>query len=460
MLVATVMALAFAYSLMRMPIQVSDSLDDVIDAQRSSSVAASFVGAIGPPWIRPLRLAQVKALFDLAAGRHYWLAYRGWHAVLLAAALLLFVRALDVRTWPQSAAAVFALTVLTGLHTFRGLVREAYPINHFLEIAVLCLVALNLSRARGGWWVDVGAAVTFMAASLTLESGLLVWVILVAAWVCGMRGVSRRGVLIVTGLAGLYMLVRVILVPLSAPDLTERSSGYLLSVLEPEQLQQRFGDNPIEFYVYNVMASIGSILFGEPTGGVFEGVRAWRLGDAPPRLVVAIVSSVITTAVIGWVVVLRLRARPRPPLSSHDQLLVLCGVVLLANAAMAFAYAKDEIISVAGVFYAYAAFVAAHAALARAGQPRPRVALCLILSMMAPVWAFRSLGVHHMMRLQAFKERNDWVRFQPEGIRHEWVEPDASRAEALVRQLRRDAVEMRLVNPTLLPRWRDRWWGE
>ena len=47
----------------------------------------------------------------------------------------------------------FALTVLTGLHTFLGFLREAFPINHFLEIAVLALVALNLTLSRGGWWV-------------------------------------------------------------------------------------------------------------------------------------------------------------------------------------------------------------------------------------------------------------------------------------------------------------------
>ena len=152
-LVAIVVAGAFSYDLMRVPVQASDSLGEILNAQQSPSVIASFAGSFGDTaYLRPLRIAQIKALFDLAHG-HYWLVYRGFHALLLIAAVLLFVRALDVRTWTDVAAAVFALTVLTGLHTFRGTVREAFPINHFLEIVVLCLLAVNLARSRGGLWV-------------------------------------------------------------------------------------------------------------------------------------------------------------------------------------------------------------------------------------------------------------------------------------------------------------------
>src|SRR6266540_901629 len=167
-----------------MPVQVSDSLVEILDAQRSPSVYATFMAnAQGAAYLRPLRLAIIKALFDVAGG-HYWLVYRGFHALLMIAAIMLFVRALRVRTWTDFAAAVFALTVLTGLHTFRGTVREAYPVNHFLEIVLLCLIALNLAQSRGGWWIDAAASVTLAAASLILESGLLVWVVAGAAF-CG-----------------------------------------------------------------------------------------------------------------------------------------------------------------------------------------------------------------------------------------------------------------------------------
>src|SRR5262249_1060107 len=163
-------------------------------AQASASVAASFNDALGTTaYLRPLRIAQIKALFDLAQG-HYWLAYRGFHALLIVLLGMLFVRALPLETNVDAAAAIVALTVLIGLPTVLGFLRQAFPVNHFLEIAVFTLVALNLSLSRGGWWVDVLAGITFVCAALTLESGVLVWVVIAAAWLCGFRGVSTRGV--------------------------------------------------------------------------------------------------------------------------------------------------------------------------------------------------------------------------------------------------------------------------
>ena len=479
-LVATVISLSFSYDLLRMPIQVSDSLVELLAVQKSPSVYATFVENIGAgAYLRPLRLAQVKALFDLADG-HYWLAYRGFHAALLAIAVLLFVRVLDVRTWFDFAAGVFALTVLTGHHTFRGTVREAFPINHFLEIVIFCLIALDLARSRGGWVIDAVAAAVFVMASLTLESGLLVWVVVVTAWACGMRGISTRGAVVVTALLIAYMGVRFLYLSQGTPGLEERSAGFLLHTLEPDELQRRFGANPVWFYAYNVAASVMSVLFAEPQSGVFKTVRAWQAGDVPPRLYVATISSAITTMIIFWVAARRLltgaakrslsatrfpgglRRRFAAILSTNDQLLVVFGSVLAANSILSYAYTKDEIVSVAGAFYAFAAFAAARYSIEYLRQPLPRVrrvAVCLLLFTAAMMWAFRSAGVHHMLRVEAFKHRNNWAR----PVEARYVAPGSS-AEGpdtmLIRQLRYDALEMRVPNPQLLPRWNDRWWGE
>ncbi len=478
---AGIFALWFSYDLMRIPVQVSDSLVELLDVQHSPSLSATFVAtAQRSAYLRPLRLVQIKMLFDWADG-HYWLVYRGFHALLLTAALLLFTRALRVQTWTDFTAAVFALTVLTGLHTFRGTVREAFPINHFLEIVVFCLIALNLARARGRWWVDVAAAATFVVASLTLESGLLVWVVVVAAWACGMRGISRRAVVAMTLLLGAYFWVRFFYLSVGAPGLEERSSGFLFRMLEPGEIRERFGAEPTWFYVYNVATSMLSVLFSDPDGGVFEIGRAWLQGNVPPRLYVAVVSSVMTTGLIVWVVAARVRGRAPKTSAASDQLFIIFAAVLIANSALSYAYTKHEIISVAGVFYALAAFAAARHSMeylrrdgpqGRADQPalagrvarRPdtaavRIALCLMLAMMAGVWAFRSAGVHHMLQVQGFKVRNDWVSLQPDSLAHLGYPSDA-RARALAAQLRREALAMRTANPYVLPRWADRWWGE
>jgi hypothetical protein len=405
--------------------------------------------------------AEVKALFDLANG-HYWLVYRGFHAVLACAALALFVRALRVRTWDDFAAAIFALTVFTGLHTFRGVVREAFPVSHFLQVAVFCLLALNLARSRGGWRIDVAAALTFIIASLTLESGLLVWVVIATAWACGMRGVSRGGLVALTVLLGGYFLARFWLLSVGTPGFNERSSGFLLQMLEPEDIQQRFGANPAVFYAYNVATSFLSVLFSEPDGGVFEGVRAWMDGDASPRVYLAVVSSCLATGLIAWVVAARVRRGRRSMQEESSQLLVVSLTVVIANAAMSYVYTKHEIMSVAGCFYAVAAFVAGRHALdwlRRDGPAVARIAVVIVLASSAALWAFRSIGVYHMLRVEAFKVRNDWARM-PAEMPVDDGSPAARQAAALYRQLRQDAVAMPVSNPYLVPRWVDRWWGE
>ena len=241
---ALLLAMAIAFGLLRVPIQVSDSLAEILEAQSSPSAAASFADTFqGVAYLRPLRIAQIKALFDLADG-NYRPVYRGFHALLLVSLLVLFSSCLRVKDALDFAAAAFALVVLCGLHTFLGFVREAFPINHFLEIAVLCVAALRIAQSRGGWLADVGGALLLIAGALTLESGLLVWVVIAAAWLTGLRGISTRGLVLSTGVCVAYFGLRFLYLDVGVPLLAERSSGFLLERLEPEELESRFGAAP------------------------------------------------------------------------------------------------------------------------------------------------------------------------------------------------------------------------
>ena len=209
------------------------------------------------------------------------------------------------------------------------------------------------------------------------------------------------------------------------------------------------------------MTSFLSVPFADPSDGVFQLVGSRLEGYVPPRLYVAVVSSTITTALIGWAVIRRFR---RPTSALHDadrQLLVMAGVVLIANSVISFAYTKHEILSVAGAFYAFAAFVTArcvidswHASTRLAGA-----AALMVLAMVATTWTFRTAGVHHMLRVQAFQVRVDWARLSPDLMR-DTGSLEGRVAAALVRHLRRDALEAPVTNRYLLPRWADRWLGE
>lgn len=457
---ASLIAVAVAADLLWMPVQVSDSLGEILDAQRSPSVGASFVNSLhATAYLRPMRIAQIKALFDLAGGEHYWLVYRGFHAVLLVAAVILFTAALRVKTSVDFAASAFALCVLLGLRTFRGTVQEAFPINHFLEMVVFCLITVNLARSRGSWWSDVGAAVTFVVAALTLESGLLVWVVALTAWAVGWRGISARGMAALTLLAAGYMYLRFVHLATGVPDLTERSSGFLFAMLEPEELQQRFGAAPAWFYAYNVASSALSVLFSEPSGGIFKATHAWLYDELLPRLTLPVATSVATTALLVWAMAHSWRRRA---FDDTMRFVVLFGVVVAANSMLSYAYTKDEIMSVAGAFYALAAFAGVRLALEQLDRMPAATAVIFMLAItvLATGWSVRAAGVHYLLRTQAFKHQNDWVHVPGDWRREErW--PDDPAAQSLIRQLHDRAVGFELPNTRLGDsQWFSRTWED
>jgi hypothetical protein len=464
---AAVLAAAIAYDLWRMPVQVSDSLQEILDAQASPSIAASFGNAIGTTsYLRPLRIAQIKALFDLANGQYYRLVYRGFHALLIVLLIWLFVRALPIESPLDGAAAAVALTVLIGLHTFLGFLREAFPINHFLEVAVLVLLALNLTLSNGGlpragsrgWLIDLLAGLTFVFAALTLESGVLIWVVIATAWILGLRGVSTRGLVFVTALLAGYFVLRFWYLETGLPSLTERTSGFFLERLEPSEIKQRFGDRRLVFYAYNVVASILSVLFSEPRDGLFVATRAWRGGDVHPQAYLTVLSSVAMTLTMVWAAVHRWRGSA---LGRSGHLVVIAAAILVANAVLSFSYTKDDIIAVAGVFYAFAAFAAVRAALeyAQAGGLVRGSLVSVMLLALASAWAMRSSGVHHVMSEHAFRSRNDWaelpMRWQQEG---RW--PKEPQPLALIDRLRDQALQAEVPNTQMLPEWRSQWYGD
>jgi hypothetical protein len=455
---AAVLAAAIAYDLWRTPVQVSDSLSEILASEGFASTSAAFTAAVGTTaYLRPLRIAQIKALYDLGRPDRLHLVFRGFHVLLMLGLVAAFVAALKVETVDDASAAAFALLVLTGLHTFLSFVREAFPINHFLEIALLALVALNLSVSRGGWWVDLLAALVFAFAALTLESGLLVWVVIAAAWVSGCRGVSGRGLALVTVLLAAYLGVRFFYLDTGVPSLAERSSGFLLERLDPPDLQKRFGDSPRLFWAYNVVASWVSVFLSEPREGVFELVRGWREGEVHPRLFLWVVTSVATTVLMA---VAALAWGRRPSQWTHaGRLAFVAMAVIAANAVLSFAYTKDDIITVAGVFYAFAAYAAVRGLLTRAATWRPRTAAALaaFLFVIGAGWAMRSLGVHHVVVTQAFNTRNDWA-LVPITRRSSW--PDDSARIEVIEHLRQDALRADVPNTQTMGAWQDLWWGD
>lgn len=450
---SAIVAASVCASLLSIPIQTTDSLISLLDAQSTPSVARAIGSSLGSAgYLRPLRIGQIQGLFELSHG-HYFLAFKGFHVALVIACVALFVVAARIRSRTDCLVLSFALTVLMGMHTFLGTVWEAYPINHFLEIVVLCLMTFVLTQSKGGWWADLLAASAFVVGSLTLESGLLVWVVIVAAWMLGMRGVSTKAVVAVTVLLAGYLGLRFGYVATGLPSLMERSTGFGLSKLDPADLVARFGQRPYILYAYNVACSFLSVPFSQPRAGVWTLPAEMAMGRPSPATVINIVCSTITTLVIVWFAVKRSRAWRQRRFEADDRIVLVGMAVLIANAVLSYGYTKDEIMSPAGAFYALAAYAAVRRFIDSSGPCVARgawaVALTMVMGIASVGWSVRAVGLHYQMHQMAMNVRNEWVHVDERLVRQN-AAPVSDAGRRLVKELRTDAIEQAVANPYFL----------
>jgi hypothetical protein len=440
---AGIAALTLSLSLLRIPVQVTDSLLPLLDAQAQPTVGAIFVAHLSQRgYFRPLRLAQVKLLFD-ASGGEYFRTFRGFHVGLVLAVFAAFTVVVAPRRRTDLGPFAFGLLVLMGLPAFAWTVLEAYPINHFLEVTLACLLACALAQGRPRWWADAAACLLFAATALTLESGLLVWVVFVAAWAVGLRGVSGRGVVALTVLLGAYLIARLVVFDVGTPGLDERSSGFWLERLDPDELTRRFGAWPYAYYAYNVASSLLSVLASEPKDGVWWIPAALMRDGAVNRgTLVNVASSVLTSGFIAWWGLRTWKAWQggAPGRDARIGVVALC--LLGANAIFSYGYTKDVIMSAGAAFYAVLAVFAARelrAAATRDGGRAAVVAAVLVATLLVPVWMVRVARLHHEMHKIALIDRREWSEVDAWLVRQESV-PDTAEGRALVQALRDDAL--------------------
>jgi hypothetical protein len=444
-------AAILGYFLVRIPIQINDSFTTLLalDQPFVTLMRDQFLQA---GYLRPGMWAELKLVYDLSAG-HYFYWFRLTQAAQALAILLLFVRVLRPQSATGAAAVPVALTMLIGSHTFAWTVREAFPINTFLTIVACGAAAVNLSFARHRWWIDALAALLFVISALTVESGLLIAVIFVGGYLVGLRGVSRRGISAVCALTAGYFVLRFVILNVGVPGLVERDSGLGFVRYTPTELSERFGSNPLPFYVYNVIVSTLSVLFAEPRDGVFRLTRSLISGKVEWPLLIATTASTLTTILLIWYAWLRRRMWLRREFTRDDQIVLLFVLVLAANATISYAYTKDVILSPAGFFFAAAGFVAVRTFLEqlRSGGLRPVVG-AIVLFVMASAWAVRAVGLHAGLDQQAGKVREQWAYVD------DWLARVTSgdlspKTAAVKQQLQDDAVRNHPPRPRIQERW-------
>lgn len=425
------------------PVQLSDSFTEFTGIQGRSwweIVSAEFYNGT---YFRPLRRGLIKVVYDLSGG-HYYAAFRSFQALELILLLVLVVRMLRVTDRNGLLALPLGLAMLLGGHTFAGAILEALPINHFLTILICCAAAVNLTQARDGTLVDVAAVAVLVGAMLTIESGLLVWVIFVAAYLVGARGVSRRAMAVLAACVAVYFVGRFVLIGGTVPGLDERSAGFGFSVLAPDELADRFGTNPLPFYLYNVLSAISCVLFAEPRGGVWAFTRDLTSGVPEPWQVINVVTTTATTLLIGRYAATRANRWRAWQFDEADRVVVMFLVILPANALFAAAYEKDVIMSPAGLFYAAAAYVVVRELLkvhVQTGDAAARLAVAPALVLVVSIgWTLKYVGIHDSLRVRASSVRDEWAYYD-DWAREQRTDTQLTPAqEAIRRQLLADAV--------------------
>ena len=450
---ALLVGCALGHFLLGIPVQFTDSFGNMLklSATWTDLLQGEFTQR---GYLRPFLWAGLKLVFD-ASGGDYFTWFRGVHVVQVLALVLLFVALVRPRTLLDAAVLPFGLAVLFGMHTFAGTIREAFPINTFMTVLIFCFGAAMLALMSHRWWNDVLAMLLFVTAALTVETGLLVWVICVGATLVGARGISRAGVLGLVALLAAYFYVRFALLGVGSPGLVERSSGFGFSVLDPEALVARFGANPFWFYLYNVVTSAVSVLVSEPTAGVFRVTSAVARGDGDLSMLLNLIATTSVTLAIGVFAWRRRHAWLSRRFERDDQLVALFGMVLIANAVISYPYTKDVIMSPAGAFFAVAGFVAVRNILV--WLPRsvpPRVAMSAVVgtALVSGTWAVRIVGTHLNLRTAAHVERNEWV-YAEGSMAAEGIALNAAEM-GLLRRLHDEAVFMHPPPPPLDPPFR------
>jgi hypothetical protein len=432
------------------PLQLSDMLANLLLVQRSSW--SEFLANLAQLKPRSGLWATLKFFFDMAHG-HYFFVFKALHVAMVLASLLLAVRLMQVKTPIDFTAAAIAVYMTVGMHTFLGLINEGFPINNHLTPVLGALIAANLAYSRGGIVVDIAAVACFVLVAMTVETGFLIPVILVVAYLLGWRGVSRPAL----GIIGLLLFILLVARTAQfgeAGALINTGSGFGFSHHEASELRMMFSGKMYVFFLYNVFCALLSVILSEPQGGAWVFVRDLLAGDLLFYQIAEVASSALLAALIVLYAFRRWRAWAACDLDHGDRLVLVAFPILAANAAISFAYSKNVILGTAGVFWALAGFAAIRAALSFAAgpsvQPMRAILATIIVASISYGFVVRTVSAHVRLHSAALTTQVDWVESLE---RQPGYQPESAEERALIQQLKAGVLTMPVPPKEILPRW-------
>jgi hypothetical protein len=452
---AAVLSASIAYVLFHTPFEVGDTLNTLlrVDATSLTNIFRSDLLTTG--FVRPMTVVTSKTIFETARTLHAdpFLMYRAMHAACVTVILVGVVALLEITSLDTFAVGVIALAAVIGVAAFRQSIAET-ELNMKLIMATSCVCALLLTARRRRWWTDPAAVALAAYAMFANELGLLVAVILLAGFIVGFRNVSRVALSIVVALLASYIYLRFFRLDAGLPELVERSSGYGFSIRSPQELNAIFGTRRLPFYAYNIVSSASSVLFAEPSNGVFLLIQGLMTHKATSGMIAATIASTAATITILIYIVRRFRAWLTGNLTHDDRLLMVSLTLLAANAVISFPYLKDVTMVPATTLYAVALFVALKDLVGGVELQRivPAVGVAVLVAALSVGWTLRGLSFYANMRVQAYKSQNDWVSLD-DLISRGQIEMNGESQRGFVDRLRAQMIDMPVPKVYLDARW-------
>jgi hypothetical protein len=324
--------------------------------------------------------------------------------ILEFALILLALAALFHATgWPRVVASTIALSVAVGLHTSQILFLFV-PLNAYAGSLLLVLTVALLAltpRARRFEWVILPLT---LVALLWLEIGVFIVPLVAVAWVMKAPGTTWRSAAAAGGGLAIYLIARLGFSPGGVP-LDSPETGLGFSTISADDSYALFANARWLFWLYNVGATLLTVLASEPRAGRFQFVEALIRGHVPLWMWLHVMSSLVTTMLVA-VALLGIRRRPH-----RDHLIAAFGVVLvIGGSVLGFLYTRDRIGLPVGFGYAMLVYVALSALLERRTPKRQTVAIGVLVAALGVCWQIRTGERYVALRDTAWEYHLEWAR--------------------------------------------------
>jgi hypothetical protein len=455
---ALTVALVLCYFLVKMPLQVSDDVTNLMSSQTRSvgDIIEAELGA-GATYFRPMLTLTLNAAFEAGhAWGSYFAAAKAIQVLQVVLLLWLFARLLRVESAGDFAAAAVAIIAAVGIHTFFYTIHELYPVNTYMTILVCCLAMLVLCDGTPAWWRDVTAVLLFAFMIFTVETGVLLWVIALAGFAVGFRGVSLRAVGAMTGGVLLFVVIKFVWLSGELPGLDQRSASFGFRSYSPQELAAEFSDRRAVFYGANIISSVITVFTAEPRASLWRFTRALVDGGTlTAAMVLNVLTSTASSLLLVWFARTRWSNWRRWTFERGDRFVVVCLAVAIVNACVSYPYTKDAIVSPAGLLFALALFPAFAAARQRVERETRRpvaIGLAIALGLVSLGWTLRAAAVPYGLLRTAHDYQQEWVHLDRWLVEQQLTEYTPEQMEILGK-VREEALSMDVPNPRVVGGW-------